>query len=223
MARRLLIGLVAAVALTAAAASPNPDAQRLADAEAVLTTAVGSDGIPKDLLEDASCIGVFPGASKERFRAGGEFARGVFTCRRADGTMGAPAFFSLSTGIATWSFPADSADVVVLVMSPEGRQHLMAARTSFGPSATTVAGPVGRDLSTSVQLHASMLSWVHVGEVTTGTTLDGNVLSQDMRATETFYGSRVAAKDILLDPTMATPKAAESFVRVTSDYANPAS
>jgi SH3 domain-containing YSC84-like protein 1 len=222
--RRALLLLVAAVALRAAAAAPNADAQRLSAAEGALTHAVeASGGVPKDILEDASCIGVFPDASKADFQAGKSFARGIVTCRRPDGTMGAPAFFRLMPGRATWGFDGDHPDLILLVMSPAARARLASGRVALGPGSSAVGGPVGRDLSNPAQLQAEMLSWSATGSAVAGVSLDGNVIAQDTEATTVFYGSPITAKSILGDPRMAPPHAAASFVRLTTEYANPAS
>jgi len=215
--------IVAAVALRAAAAAP-ADAQRLRAAEDALTHAVeASEGIPRDILADASCIGVFPEASKSDFQSGKPFARGVVTCRRPDGTMGAPAFFTLTAGRATWGFEGDRSDLVLLVMSPAARQRVISGHVDLGPGAATVGGPIGRSLSTPAQLKAEMLSWASTSGAVAGVSLDGNVLEQDTKTTAVFYGSPISAASILGDPTMAPPHVAASFLRLTSEYANPSS
>jgi len=225
MAERVASILFAtAVAFTAAAAAPNPDAQRVSAAEEALTHAVeAGDGIPKDILTDASCIGVFPGASKADFGAGRAFARGIVTCRRPDGTMGAPAFFRLTAGRATWGFDSERADLILVVLTPAARERLTSGHVELGPGASAVGGPVGRGLSSPAHLQAAMLSWSSAGGTVAGASLDGNLLDQDITATTVFYGSPLAAKAILGDPGMAPPHATESFVRLTTEYANPSS
>jgi lipid-binding SYLF domain-containing protein len=220
-----LAAIVIVAAATTVAAAAHPDAERVAEAAAVLTSALNaSEGIPKDILEEAVCVGVFPGASKQAFGAGqGAFARGIFTCRRPDGTMGAPAFYTLSPGHSPWPFGGEKTDLVVLVMTPEARHKLVANRLTLGGDSSTVAGPLGRDLSTQAQLDAGMLSWAHAEGSVSGASLEGHVLAQDTKTTVTFYGSPIPAKELLLNPTIAPPKAAEHFVRLTNAYANPAS
>src|SRR5882762_6822168 len=60
-----------------------------------MSVAAPDKGIPKDLLQKAECIGVFPDVKKAAFVIGGEGGRGVFTCRAKDGKMSAPAFFTI--------------------------------------------------------------------------------------------------------------------------------
>ena len=97
-------------------------AQLIVKAQQVLTEAVTApdQGIPKDLLAKAECVGVFPGLKKGAFVVGGEYGHGVFTCRENNGMMGAPAFFTLGSGSVGWQFGGESADVVLLIMNPTG-------------------------------------------------------------------------------------------------------
>jgi SH3 domain-containing YSC84-like protein 1 len=99
--RNLLTALAAFVIATPlATAGDGYQVKVLRSAEEVLAMSVSAPdrGIPKELLERAECIGVFPGIKKGAFVVGGEFGHGVFTCREKGGGMGAPAFFSLGAG-----------------------------------------------------------------------------------------------------------------------------
>src|SRR5580765_1047213 len=108
-------------------APDSDEVKKIHASEAVLKAAVTAPdkGIPKDLLERAECIGVFPGLAKGAFIVGGEFGRGVFTCRRKDGSMGAPAFFTIGGGSVGWQIGGEEADVVLLVMNEGGLKHLL--------------------------------------------------------------------------------------------------
>ena len=54
-------------------------------------------GIPKDLLEKAECVAVFPSVLKAGFIVGGQGGRGVASCRTVNG-WSAPAYFTLGGG-----------------------------------------------------------------------------------------------------------------------------
>src|SRR5215472_18505277 len=56
------------------------------------------DGIPKDLLNKAECVIVFPTVIKFAIGVGGDFGRGAITCRTGEhftGRWSAPAMFAL--------------------------------------------------------------------------------------------------------------------------------
>src|SRR5262245_37731110 len=52
-------------------------------------------GIPQDLLDRAHCIAVFPSVKKGGFIVGGQYGKGLISCRRAQGSWGSPAYFTI--------------------------------------------------------------------------------------------------------------------------------
>jgi len=222
MSKLVTLLIAAAIASPSAAAPSNESTQRLRDAEEVLTMSVTAPdkGIPKDLLEKAECVGVFPGIAKGAFVVGGDYGHGVFTCRQSDGKMGAPAFFTIAGGSVGWQFGGEQADLVLLVMNQQGVKHMLADRFTLGAEASAVAGPVGRTAkaATDAQLHAQILSWSRSRGAFLGASLEGNVVKPDNKTTEAFYGRPLTARQILVDQDVKTPRAAEAFVRLTTEY-----
>src|SRR5882672_8141358 len=205
-----------------ARAAESPQVQKIHDAEAVLrASATAPDkGIPRNLLERAECIGVFPGVTKAAFVVGGEFGRGVFTCRQKNGTMGAPAFFTIGGGSFGWQFGGKEADLVLLIMNENGVKHLLQDKFTLGGEASAAAGPVGRtaQAATDAQMHAEILSWSRSRGVFLGASLKGTVIKPNKKATEEFYGKPVTAADILVAQSVKAPRAAKSFRETATRY-----
>jgi SH3 domain-containing YSC84-like protein 1 len=205
-----------------AGAGEAPEMQKIHDAETVLrASATAPDkGIPRGLLERAECIGVFPGLTKGAFVVGGEFGRGVFTCRRKDGSMGAPAFFTIGGGSFGWQFGGQQADLVLLIMNENGVRHLLQDKFTLGGEAAAVAGPVGRtaQAGTDAQMHAEILSWSRSRGIFLGASIEGSVVKPDRTATQEFYGKPVTANDILIAQSVPAPEAAQSFVKTATQF-----
>ena len=214
--------LVAASTLAPAITNENKQIKKLSAAEEVLRmSATAPDkGIPKELLERAECIGVFPGLKKAAFVVGGEFGRGVFTCRQEDGAMGAPAFFTIGGGSFGWQFGGEEADLVLLIMNEHGVKHLLQDKFTLGGEASAAAGPVGRtaEAATDAQMHAEILSWSRSRGVFLGASLKGTVIKPNKKATEEFYGKQVTAADILVAQSVHAPRAAKSFRETATRY-----
>src|SRR4026209_1845684 len=72
---------------------------RLQESAIVLKEILGMpDSIPKDLLDRAECVIVFPSVKKFAVGVGGSYGRGVMTCRSGqsfDGHWGAPTMIAL--------------------------------------------------------------------------------------------------------------------------------
>jgi SH3 domain-containing YSC84-like protein 1 len=214
----LAAGLIGAQAI----AGEQSGAQRIREAEAVLrTSATAPDkGIPRGLLARAECIGIFPGLTKGAFVVGGEFGHGVLTCRQKNGAMGAPAFFTMGGGSFGWQFGGEQADLVLLIMNPDGVKHLLQDKFTLGGQASAVAGPVGRtaEAVTDAQLHAEILSWSRSRGVFLGASLAGSVIKPDKSETARFYGKPATAADILVNHSVAAPAAAQSFVDTATEF-----
>ena len=214
--------LVAGLTTSPIRAADSPEMERIHDAESVLrTSATAPDkGIPRNLLERAECIGVFPGLTKGAFVVGGEFGRGVFTCRQKNGTMGAPAFFTIGGGSFGWQFGGEQADLVLLIMNENGVKHLLRDKFTLGGEASAAAGPVGRtaEASTDAEMHAEILSWSRSRGIFLGVSLEGSVIRPNKSATLEFYGKPVTANDILVAQNVRPPEAAQSFVRTATEF-----
>ena len=85
MLKRILIvtTLVLLVTLTAVASDREDDVNRTKKAAQVFKEIMNTpdQGIPQDLLESAKCIAIIPGDVKFAFIFGGNYGRGLATCR----------------------------------------------------------------------------------------------------------------------------------------------
>jgi lipid-binding SYLF domain-containing protein len=222
MKRFLPILALGIMAVPMAARAEMDPAGKLRDAEKVIEASVSAPdgGIPKELLEKAECVGVFPDIKKAAFVVGGEWGRGVFTCRQADGTMGAPAFFTLGGGSIGWQWGGQEADVILLIMNENGVNHLLEDNFTLGGEAAAVAGPVGRSVkaATDVQLHAQILSWSRSKGLFLGASLAGHSIKPDKKANESVYGKPITAREIIVEHQVSAPSMARSFVDKATEY-----
>ena len=75
--------LVMCVCLTILASAQNKEDDRLKQSYDVLKEILGmpDKGIPRDLLNKAECVVVFPSVKKAAFIVGASYGRGVIVCR----------------------------------------------------------------------------------------------------------------------------------------------
>ena len=73
--------------------------QRLISSKTVMDQIMmaNDNTIPMNIMEMATCVGVIPGLKKAAFLVGGEYGRGVVTCRTGKG-WSAPALIYLTGG-----------------------------------------------------------------------------------------------------------------------------
>jgi len=196
---------------------------QLQKATNVLNEVMGTPdkGIPSELLDNAVCVGIIPSELKFAFGFGGSYGRGVLVCRRGgNGVWGAPSMFTVGGGSFGFQIGGTSTDVVFLVMNPEGMKKLVQDSVKLGAEASAAAGPVGRSAqgATDAQLHAEILSYSRSQGLFAGVSLSGAVVKQDEDDNQKLYGRRVTAKQILIDGTVRTPRAARALDSTLTKY-----
>jgi len=176
-------------------------------------------GIPKDLLEKAECVAVFPSVIKAGFIVGGRGGRGVASCRTATG-WSAPAYFTLGGGSIGLQIGAQSTDFVMLFMNTEGMNSLLSDEFTLGGDASVAAGPVGRQAgaSTDLKLSAQILSYSRSKGLFAGLELKGVVIKADKDDMRDVYGEGVTAKQVLKDNQISAPLRVRAFPLALGRY-----
>ncbi len=163
-------------------------------------------GIPHDLLAKAQCVTIVPGMKKGAFLVGGEYGRGFSECRNR-GRWSGPAAVRLGGGSFGPQIGVESTDIVMLVMSEKGMQHLASDKFTVGGDASAAAGPVGRTIAadTDVSLRAEILTYSRSKGAFAGVSLEGTSVTQDSGENHKIYGHDASNHDILhgtvKDPT----------------------
>ena len=154
----LLMGLMSVAGVGPAAADETGRLQNAAEVVRELRAAP-DNGIPEELWGKADCIVVIPGMKKAAFVVGGEYGKGVMSCRMPNG-WSAPVYMELAKGSWGLQIGAESVDLVLLVMNRKGIDKLLDNKIALGADAAVAAGPVGRNAAaaTDAQLHAQILS-----------------------------------------------------------------
>jgi len=97
--------------------------------------AVPDKSIPKDLLDKAEAIAVFPGVVKAAFIIGGSGGQGSISRRTARG-WSAPAFFKIGGGSFGAQIGAEKTDYVLLIMNEKGLRGLLEDKFEIGGEAS---------------------------------------------------------------------------------------
>jgi len=125
---------VLAVAATASAEISSDGITRLSNAAQALRDT--RESIPDTYWDRARCVAVIPNLKKGALIIGGEYGRGVMSCRAGEG-WSAPVFLELAKG--SWGFQAgaEEIDVVMLVMNESGVQKLLKNKVNLGADASS--------------------------------------------------------------------------------------
>jgi lipid-binding SYLF domain-containing protein len=205
--------MVATVATLGADLS-TAQAKRIQEAAAVLREihAAPDKDVPQELWDRAKCVIVVPSLKKAAFVVGGEYGKGLMSCRKG-GEWTAPVFMEIGKGSWGLQIGAQSIDLVLLVMNDRGMEKLLQDKVSLGAEASVAAGPVGRDAraGTDAQMNAEILSYSRTQGLFAGVNLSGGVVRPDKEDNHDLYGKDVVPRDVLTG-TMTPPAAAEPFM-----------
>lgn len=181
---------------------------------------VAEKSIPRDLLQKAKAIVVFPGALKAAFIIGGQGGNGV-AIRRTDKGWSAPAFLNMAGGSIGAQIGGQKTDYVLLIMNDKGLSNLLQDKFEIGGEGSVSAGPVGRTAaaSTNVTLDAEILSYSRSKGLFAGLALKGVVISQDQDMNQAVY-EKSAAQILGSKPVPASeaPEQLRKFSETVADY-----
>ena len=161
------------------------------------------DDIPQNLLDKAECVIVYPSVLKAAFGMGASYGRGVMTCRSGEnfkGPWGAPSMMALEGASIGFQIGAQATDFVLLVMNDRGASSILSSKVKLGADASAAAGPKGRDAEadTDVTMRAEVLSYSRARGLFAGISLEGSTVRPDNDGNETVYGTKIAARDVVL-------------------------
>lgn len=216
-----LIALSAIAVLAAGPVLPQEkERERLEECGSVLKEILNiPEGIPKDLLDKAECVLIFPSTKKAAIGIGGSYGRGAMTCRTGEnftGPWGAPSMYALEGFNIGIQLGGQATDFVLLVMNKKGADGILKSKTKLGADAAAAAGPKGRTstAATDATFRAEVLTYSRSRGLFAGVSLEGSTLRVDNGANEKIYGGKINARDIVLHNRVGVPASGRSMVSV---------
>jgi lipid-binding SYLF domain-containing protein len=211
--------------LTAAAwagsSTRDADIARIQSANTILSQIMEAPdkGIPDSIMSGAKCIAIVPSMLKFSFIFGGNYGKGVATCRTTSG-WSAPTFFRIEGGSFGFQAGGQASDLVLIVRTDDGMQHLLQSKFKLGADASASAGPVGRDAqaATDLTMRAQILTYSRSRGLFLGVSLAGAVVRQDDGDTQAFYGKDWTFYS-LLNGQVSPPPDSENFLKTVEHYA----
>ena len=220
MTRKLLLTSLLLVVLSAPLRAQRKEQERLQESATVVKEILGMpDGIPKELLNRAECVVIFPSVKKFAIGIGGSYGRGMITCRAGqnfNGRWSAPAMFALEGGNIGFQLGGQATDFVLLVMNEKGANSVMTSKVKLGVDAAAAAGPKGRNAAaaTDVVMNAEILSYSRSKGLFAGVSLEGSTLRSDGGANKNLYGKDLSAKEIVREGKVQAPAAASPLLKL---------
>ncbi len=223
-AAALMLGVVAVSVVPAqkskTSSSRTKDASRRSNEAAKVFNQImrtPDKAIPRELLDSADAVAVFPDVLKAAFIVGGRKGQGLISRRTPNG-WGAPVFFNVTGGSFGAQIGASSTDFVLLFMNEDAMKGLVEDKFEIGGEIGVAAGPVGRTVgaSTTPTLDAGILTYSRSKGAFIGASLKGVAITPDNDLNEAIYG--MEANELVNKLDLRMPSAARAFPLALSRY-----
>jgi lipid-binding SYLF domain-containing protein len=197
------------------------DIERVQSAAVILSQIMEAPdkGIPDGIMDGAKCLAIVPSMLNASFIFGANYGKGVATCRAESG-WSAPVFFKVEGGSFGFQAGGQASDLVLVIRTMEGMQHLLQSKFKLGADASAAAGPVGRNAqaATDLTMRAQILTYSRARGLFAGVSVNGAVVHQDNSATQAFYGKDWTFFS-LLNGQVPAPADAQNFLKTVELYA----
>jgi SH3 domain-containing YSC84-like protein 1 len=218
MKKTALLTLVCMSATLPALAQSKFDDRLGTSTEVLRQMLARTDAIPRDLLNEARCVMVYPSVRKVGVGLGVTYGRGVLTCRTGphmQGEWSAPAMYTLDVGSLGVQLGTSSTDFVLLIMSQQGADKVLAGGLKLGADATATAGPSGARAIGHNDVNADILTYSRAkGGLFAGTSLGTASMKSDDTANKSIYGRPVDVQQIVRDGAVTTTAAGQPLLDV---------
>jgi lipid-binding SYLF domain-containing protein len=160
---------------------------------------VPDKAIPRELLEKAEAIGIFPSVVKAGFIVGGRGGDGVVARRTTNG-WSAPVFYNIGGASFGAQIGVEKTDYIMLFMNEGALRELLNDKLAFEGNLSFAAGPIGRTVgaATNATLDSGILIWSRNKGAFVGASIGGAVLAADNSKNQAFY--KMNAGEILEKP-----------------------
>ena len=204
--------------MTAAAQESSAVGDRVVSAAIVLREIAGipEKGIPQDLLDKCACVAIIPSMKEAGFIIGGNYGKGIISCRTNSGAgpWSAPSMILVGGGSLGFQIGAQSVDLILVIMNLSGLESLLDSKFTLGADASVAAGPVGRTASaqTDAWMSAKILAYSRARGLFGGIALKGDAVRPDNDANQVLYGKDATPRSILFSSGQSIPKDAKILV-----------
>ena len=200
---------LAALALPAQAETKREKAEELV-ARAAETAAYFADDTAFEALwqtaDDAKAMVIIPSSWRGGFMFGGAGGNAVMIARNDDGSWSQPTFFTVGSFSFGFQAGLENSEIILLVMTQRGMEHLLSSTVKLGGDVTIAAGPIGAGAKAQT---TDVLAFSRSRGLYGGISLEGAVMKARHSWNGSYYGANVSPADIIYrerayNPTSAT-------------------
>lgn len=157
------------------------------------------------LADDAKAIVVIPNQWRAGFVFGGSGGDAVMIARNKDGAWSQPTFYVVGAGSFGFQAGVEKSEIVLLVMTQRGMEHLLSTTVKLGADVSLAAGPIGAGAKAQT---TDILAFSRSRGLYGGLTLEGAVLKTRRNFNKAYYAADVSPAEIIYQGDVYNPASA---------------
>lgn len=214
MLRRMLGGALFAIGAALFAAAPaqaeskREKAEELVAKAAETTSYFTQDSAFEPLwstADNAKAMVIIPSSWRGGFMFGGAGGNAVMVARNDDGSWSQPTFFTVGSFSFGFQAGLENSEIVLLVMTQRGMEHLLSTTVKLGGDISIAAGPIGAGAKAQT---TDVLAFSRSRGLYGGVSLEGAVMKARHSWNEAYYGANVSPADIIYRERAYNPSSA---------------
>lgn len=148
----------------------------------------------RDLLDRAKGVMIFPNLYKGAIVFGAEGGSGILLAKGSGGRWSYPAFYFMGSGSFGLQFGAQTAEVMLMIMTERGLNAIINQKVKVGGDVNAAIGPygVGGKAATTTNLGADIFTYSINQGAFAGFSIEGAVIYPRKEWTSEFYGDPAA-------------------------------
>jgi len=175
--------------------------------------------IPKDILERAEVIAVFPSMINAGFIIGGRGGKGLVSIRDPHTRQWtAPVFLKMGGASFGAQIGGESTDLVLVGLNRDSADLFLKEKFELGAEASATAGPIGRTAaaSTDHSFEGKLLSYSRSKGLFAGISIKGAKIKQDHDLNQALYGRKEV--ETIVPVSQRIPSGVMVFINALNRY-----
>lgn len=167
--------------------------QRAAETAAYFSEDSAFSGL-RGTTEQAKAMVIIPRSIRAGFLLAGAAGNAVMIARTENGGWSQPVFLTVGSVSFGFQAGAEASEVVLLVMTQRGMEHLLSTTVKLGGDVSLAAGPVGAGAKAQT---ADILSYSRQRGLYGGVSLEGAILKTRGDWNSAYYNAPVSPADVI--------------------------
>jgi lipid-binding SYLF domain-containing protein len=158
-----------------------------------------------ETADNAKAMVIIPRQIRGGFMLGASGGNAVMLARNEDGSWSQPTFFTI--GSLSFGFQAggEASEIVLLVMTQRGMEHLLSTTVKLGGDVSLAAGPIGAGAKAQT---TDVLAFARSRGLYGGVSLEGAILKSRNDWNRAYYNAEVSPADIIYRQRAYNPQSA---------------